>query len=1005
MVRRLLAIALLSPPLLAQDAQAPLNPPPNGPKRVEPSWHVIVNATVHVRPGEALAGADVELRDGVIVEVGPHRERSGPRVFPGEGLHVYAGFLDAFVEVEAPPPDPRAAGVHFNPRVTPQRSALLGKGVPDDVAKQLREMGFAAAGVAPKGGVLRGRGAVVSLAEPNPDPNLRRATLYRDPAFHAIAFELADREEERDPSSQMGAIALIRQSLLDAAWVASRGERNALTELLAPVPLLFDTADELEALRAAKIAREFGRPAILVGSGTEFRRLDAIARDGLPLIVPLAFPRRPDVDSIGAVESVELRDLMTWEQAPTNPRRLDARGLLVALTTAKLERRSDFPARLREAVRHGLTPERALAMLTTNPARILGVEDRLGSVEAGKLANLVVADGPLFAKGTRILDVWIDGVRHGVAPAPFHRLEGLWALALDPPIPESIVLEFAPENRLVIRRDEAKTEALRLLVTEDRVSFAFEHEPFGSPGVYTLTGVFERDRLSGDGVRATGERFRWIATRTAGPKREEVEEPPAEVPETLGLPFGPYAVERLPEQPEVVAVRGGTVWTCGPLGVLPDGVVIARRGTIEYVGTDASRIPANALVVDATGKHVTPGLFDCHSHTGISKGVNESGQAVTAEVRIADVTDPDAVAWYRELAGGLTCVHSLHGSANPIGGQSCVNKIRWGCVHPDDMHLEGAPGGIKFALGENVKQSNWGDRFTTRYPQTRMGVETILRDRFFAAREYRDAWRAAAERGGPAPRRDLELEALAEVLEGTRLVHCHSYRQDEILMLCRVAAEFGFRIGTFQHVLEGYKVADAIREHAIGGSSFSDWWAYKVEVQDAIPENGAIMHAAGVCVSFNSDSDELARRMNVEAAKAVKYGGVPREEALKFVTWNAARQLRVENRVGSLEPGKDADFVVWSADPLSTLARCEQTWIDGRAYFTLEQDRRHRERIEAERRRLVQKALRAKDEKREEEEAGARGGDRKRLARFLELLRRGHDPAAARCGVCGCEEE
>ncbi len=326
----------------------------------------------------------------------------------------------------------------------------------------------------------------------------------------------------------------------------------------------------------------------------------------------------------------------------------------------------------------------------------------------------------------------------------------------------------------------------------------------------------------------------------------------------------------------------------------------------------------------------------------------------------------------RQLAGGTTAVNSLHGSANPIGGQNQINKIRWGVPNPDDMHFEGAIPGIKFALGENVKWGNSSEaRGGWRYPQTRMGVETLMRDRFNAAREY-------AANTSPTRHRDLELEALAEILAGKRLIHCHSYRQDEILMLGRIAREFNFKIGTFQHILEGYKVAEVVRESG-GGSGFSDWWAYKVEVQDAIPQGFPIMHEAGVVVSFNSDSDELARRLNVEAGKAVKYsdGSVSPEEALKFVTLNPAKQLRVDNRVGSLEPGKDADVVIWSGVPISSLSRCEATYVDGRCYFSLEKDKALREQNDRERQRLIQKVLSDNNKKKPAEgsaEARPEGG-------------------------------
>jgi N-acetylglucosamine-6-phosphate deacetylase len=342
-------------------------------------------------------------------------------------------------------------------------------------------------------------------------------------------------------------------------------------------------------------------------------------------------------------------------------------------------------------------------------------------------------------------------------------------------------------------------------------------------------------------------------------------------------------------------------------------------------------------------------------------GINEATQAITAEVRITDFIDASDITIYRQLAGGLTSANILHGSANPIGGQNQVIKLRWGATY-DELKFQGAPQGIKFALGENVKQSNVQDSARTRYPQTRMGVEQIFRDRFNAALTYSQQWESwSKERKGLPPRRDLELEAIAEILKGERWVHCHSYRQDEILGLLRVLEDYHVRIGSLQHILEGYKVADAIAKHGATASSFSDWWNYKFEVLDSIPFNGAIMHQQGIVVSFNSDDAELGRHMNHEAAKAIKYGGVEPMEALKFVTLNPAKQLRIDSRVGSLEVGKDADISVWSGSPLSTLARCEQTWIDGRKYFDRNQDAEMRERDSQLHRSLVQKVLASGD--------------------------------------------
>jgi N-acetylglucosamine-6-phosphate deacetylase len=337
----------------------------------------------------------------------------------------------------------------------------------------------------------------------------------------------------------------------------------------------------------------------------------------------------------------------------------------------------------------------------------------------------------------------------------------------------------------------------------------------------------------------------------------------------------------------------------------------------------------------------------------------------------------------------------LHGSANPIGGQNAVIKLKDG-ASPEDLKFETAPPGIKFALGENVKQSNWGDDNSTRFPQSRMGVRTFFENRFIAARQYLEEWERFEESGGRPPRRDLELEALGEILRGARWIHCHSYRQDEILAFLRLMEEFEVQVGTLQHVLEGYKVADEITAHGAGASSFSDWWAYKFEVYDAIPHNGSLMHERGVLVSFNSDSSDLARRMYLEAAKAVKYGGTSEEEALNFVTLNPARQLRIEERVGSLEPGKDGDFVVWSGSPLDSETVCLQTWIEGRKYFDREQASERAAARERERSGLLEKARKVLGVAKPQ--AGAEAA---REAFFRRALEHAHDDLAIECMECG----
>jgi imidazolonepropionase-like amidohydrolase len=385
----------------------------------------------------------------------------------------------------------------------------------------------------------------------------------------------------------------------------------------------------------------------------------------------------------------------------------------------------------------------------------------------------------------------------------------------------------------------------------------------------------------------------------------------------------------------VVAIRGGTVLTVTK-GTIQNGTVVLRDGKIAAIGGAGTDIPSGADIVEAKGRFVSPGIIDAHSHIA-AESINEGGTTVSSMTGIEDVLDPTDVAIYRDLAGGLTVANVLHGSANPIGGKNQVIKLRWG-KDARGLVFEGAPPGIKFALGENPKDMPSGQTGPRRYPLTRPGVEFVIRDAFSRAKAYQREWqdyerRRKAGEEVALPRRDLQLEPLVEILEGKRLVHSHTYRADETLMLMRLAEEMGFKIATFQHILEGYKVADEMAKHGVGGSTFSDWWAYKVEAEDAIPYNAAIMHKRGVLVSINSDSAEHARRLNTEAAKSMHWGGLTEDEVFAFVTINPAKQLKIDNRVGSLEVGKDADVVIWNKHPLSTYAIVDRVYIDGQQYY------------------------------------------------------------------------
>ena len=863
--------------------------------------YAVTGGRVILAPGHVVDPGVVVVRGGVIEAAGPAGSTPVPadaRVIDAKGRVVHAAFIDACVSADRlagkpprkPPDDEEAAGATRRERRT--RAALAHPAQPnraeervidalvvkEDVADAYRRMGFAVVAAAPAEGVLRGAGAIVSLSETDGPARILAAQ-----SGQYVVLE-PEPDSADYPVSKMGAVALTRQALLDARWWRAaedayaakptgqaRPKFVAATAALVPAAegretVVFETADVLALLRAARVASEMKLKARYVGGADAYRLLSEVAAAKPELVLPVAFPQPDRLDREEEWLDVPLARLRVYDRAPSNPRWLRDAGVEFSLTTFGLDDPKDFPARVRESRERGLSQDDALAAVTTIPARQLGLSDRLGTIAPGKIADLVVETGEPFDEKSRVTEVWVDGVR----------------------------IEPRPE------KPEKKEAA---------------------------------------------------AEKAAAPKTDVRPAPARE--------GGPVAA------PAAVVVRGATIWTQGPSGILENADILVVGGKIAAVGKGLAA-PSGAVEVDGRGRHVTPGIIDAHSHSAVDGDVNEGTHNVTAEVRIRDVIDPFDVAIYRELAGGTTVANVLHGSANSIGGQNQIVKWRWG-GGPDEMPFVGAPEGIKFALGENPKQSNWSNA-RPRYPRTRMGVAESIRERFQAAQEYRarqaEYRKAAAAKGAHPipPEPDLQLEAIDEILEGKRQIHCHSYRKDEILQMLRSAEEFGVRVATLQHVLEGYKVADEIARHGAGASGFSDWWAYKYEVVDAIPFAFPLMRERGVVVSYNSDSNELARRLNFEASKAVKYGRVAPADALAFVTSNPAKQLGIAARVGSLETGKDGDFVVWSGDPLDTSSMALETWIDGKKYFDRTADLAARPGLDAERAALVDKA-KAKVEK------------------------------------------
>ncbi len=1198
-------------PLAPVSAQPPAPQPPRtrpleGLREYNPRVFAIVGGRVVASPGKTIEKAHVIVRDGVIAAVGPDVAiPADAQVVDATGRSIYAGFIDGYTE-QSSPDDPPSSAAHWSPHITPQLRMADHWKMEAAAAEKARAQGFTAQLIAPIGGIFKGSSVLVAT-----DDGERDQAVLRPVAAHHLRLTVS-RGGRRGgfPNSPMGAVALARQSLLDAAWHAeawkahqtgtlpAAPERNdalaALHDIVTQNQLIVvDTSDEQFALRADQFAREFHLRIALRGSGREYRQLDAIKALERTLILPVDFPKPPNVATAESAANVAIEDLMHWDIAPENPGRLEKAGVRFALTTSGQKEPRDFWPATRKAVKRGLSSDTALAALTTIPAELFGAAEHTGTVEPGKWANLAIATGDLFTDSeARIAETWVRGKRFELKRPPVVDVAGSWKTTLSNPPPKAgdardftlelrrkndelsgdIVLPApapapapaaapasaaAPAKKPVddtakgekadaearkedsapkkdsgdkkqpsdndkkeaadkkpvdkkpidkkpvdkkpgdkkpvdkkpvdkkpvdkkstgnadggkkpvdkkpvgnkdgvkptgdktasvkkpdpkktdVRKEDAKQdepkktdasadakqpEAVRvslqqLTLRDARLVALFDAGKWGFEGKAQLTVVVMRNdasapaadgstappaRIAGDIVWPDGSTSRLAAilpppvpaapakTTTAAelkdsekdstkdsekdgakdsvkdaskePSKDAAKGDAAKASFPIVYPLGAFGREKQPERPSTVLFKNATIWTCGPAGVLHDASVLVRDGRIEAVGATVAA-PPGAVVIDCRGRHLSPGLIDCHSHMATDGGINESTQSVTAEVRIGDFIDATDVNIYRQLAGGVTSSHILHGSANTIGGQCQAIKLRWGAL-PEALKFAEAPPTIKFALGENVKQSNW-ERNSGRYPQSRMGVDEVMRDSFQAARHYQADWARwkSAPQGAP-PRRDLELDALVEVLEQKRWVHCHSYRQDEILALLRTLEGFEVRVQTLQHILEGYKVADALRKHGAMGSSFADWWAYKFEVIDAIPHNGALMHNAGVVVSFNSDDRELARHLNHEAAKAVKYGGVPPVEALKFVTLNPAKQLRVEHLVGSLEAGKQADIVVWSGDPLSVMSRCEQTWVDGRKYFDREEDLGMRKRAATIRATLVQKILASGESMRE----------------------------------------
>ncbi len=946
------------------------------------------NATLHADASTVLAKATLLVKDGEVLAAGTDVTiPPGAVVRDLAGLHIWPALIDPYGDLGLPTStseerkkEERAAR-HWNGALRADAKAHeLFKPDPERAAK-LRELGFALVIAHRMDGIARGTSAAIQLNDEVPVKSVVRADL----AAH-FSFRKGSSTDDY-PSSLAGSIALVRQSFHDARWYAGlrrQVETDAVLQALGcqlSGRLVCEAGDRNDVLRWAKVLAEFELPGIVKGAGDEYARLAEIKATGAPLIIPFDLPEGYDVDDPYDAQEVSFARLKHWELAPYNAALLDSAGIPFALTTHGRKELGAVWKHLRKLVACGLDSARAIQAFTTDPARLFGIDDRFGSVRPGMVANFLITSHHLLHERNVVHETWVGGKRFLHEDADRPKLQGTYELNL---VDAIWLLEIRGERdkqEVTVRRpdenDSLKVKA-RLEVQGSVVSLSFA--PKDRPAeLVRLSGTMHAGGglWDGQGQRPGGGWFTWSALRKA--------EQPATKPQrvdTSGVKEAPVhgainhplvgAGRRSDVTCESVVFRHATVWTNTSQGILRDADVLVHEGRVLAVG---ERLDVNALFpgkhkpqvteVDASGRHLTCGIVDEHSHIALSRGVNEGSHSITSEVRMGDVVDPDDVNIYRDLAGGVTTVQLLHGSANPIGGQSAVIKLRWG-ASADSMLFRDAPQRIKFALGENVKQSNWGP--SSRFPQTRMGVEQFYYDAFLRAKAYdralmdRALLKPKEREVEDAPRRDLRLEALVEILHGTRDISCHSYVQSEIAMLMRVADSMHFKVNTFTHILEGYKVAQRLKEHGASASTFSDWWAYKYEVVDAIPYNAALLQANGINVGINSDDAEMSRRLNQEAAKAMKYGGVGAEDAWKMVTLNPARMLRIDHRVGSVEAGKDADLVLWSADPLTVDARVLRTYVDGACYYDEAADRAQRSWIATERDRIVRAMVQAKAE-------------------------------------------
>ena len=933
-----------------------------GVKTTDNTLVAFTNATIYVTPEKVIKKGTLLIENGKVINVGKSVSiPKGAKVVDLSGKTIYPSFIDLYSDFGIKKPN-RAArgfrstqytasreGYYWNDHVRPDVNPIKDFSFDSKKAKDLINAGFGVVNTHMQDGIIRGNGLLIAL-----NPNSSDAYRILDTkSAQYLSFSKSATSRQAYPGSRMGAMALLRQVYNDATWYANGNMKNkdlALEALNSNKNLvqIFETGNLLDALRADKVGDEFGIQYTIVGSGDEFERIADIKGTNANFIIPINFSNAYDVSNPLLAQQISLRDMRKWNQEPSNLKVLTENGVNFALTTRSLKSVKSFHKNLQKAIKYGFNAEKALAALTTIPASIIG-NNTIGNLNTGSYANFIVTSGDVFDAKTTIYENWVQGDKNVVNDMSIKSLEGNYMLTVNNKNYDLTISGKGAKQTGTIKMGDKKIKS-KFSFKDDWVSITLNEDS----GYTRMMGkiINTANVMQGTAFDTQGNETSWSASKKVkkdskkkGDKKKK-EDAIVVLPVSYpNLGFGNY---KLPET-ETILIKNVTVWTSEDAGILENTDVLLKDGKIAKIGKNLSA--RRAKEIDGTGKHLTAGIVDEHSHIAAS-AVNEGAQNSSAEVTMEDVIDPNDINIYRNLSGGTTSSQILHGSANPIGGRSAIIKLKWG-ENAANMIYDNSPKFIKFALGENVKQSRSSNG--TRFPQTRMGVEQMFTDYFTRAREYE-----TLKKSGKPYRKDDEMETLVEILNGERFISCHSYVQSEINMLMKVAEKFNFKINTFTHILEGYKVADKMAEHGVGGSTFSDWWAYKYEVNDAIPYNAAIMHNAGVTVAINSDDREMSRRLNQEAAKTMKYGGMSELDAWKTVTINPAKLLHIDDKVGSIKEGKDADVVLWSHHPMSIYTKAEKTIVDGRIFFDRAEDIKKREAIKQEKSKLINMMLNEK---------------------------------------------